>query len=206
MRESALCVHEAKALYIINQVTGIGETEAKELRSLAGGILELARIPEEQLLQFFGIGPKRAAKLRALTEWSLLLSEIRQTSCEPIRSPVDLANLLMIEMALLEREELRLASLNTKNKVLSIETVYKGSLNSAVVRVCEILRFPIIQNAASFILIHNHPSGDPTPSPEDVRVTEIINGCARQLDLDLLDHLIIGHNRFVSLKERSLGF
>ena len=206
MKERALKLHEAKALYIINEVTGIGETAAKELLWLSGGVLPLARAPEEKLMQFFGIGPKRAAKLRALTEWSLLLSQVQQAECTSIRSPIDLANLLMMEMALLEREELRLASLNTKGKVIAIETVYKGSLNSAVVRVCEILRVPIIQNAASFILIHNHPSGDPTPSPEDVRVTQMIVEAGALLDIDVLDHLIIGRNRFVSLKERGLGF
>ncbi len=90
--------------------------------------------------------------------------------------------------------------------IIDMETVYRGSLNSAVVRIAELLRLPIALQSASMIMMHNHPSGDPTPSPEDVRITELVKESAKQMDIDLLDHLIIGRNRFVSLKERGLGF
>ncbi|HMN31537.1 MAG TPA: JAB domain-containing protein, partial [Caldilineaceae bacterium] len=115
-------------------------------------------------------------------------------------------NLLMLEMGLLEQEQLRVVLLDTKNYVLRLHTVYSGSLNSAVVRVGEIFREAIRANAASCILAHNHPRGDPTPSPEDVRVTEAVVQAGALLDVRVLDHLIIGRNRYVSLKERGLGF
>ena len=96
--------------------------------------------------------------------------------------------------------------LDTKNYVTRIVDVYTGSLNAAVVRVGEVFRAAIRANAAAIIVVHNHPSGDPTPSPEDVRVTEMVVEAGRLLDIAVLDHLIIGRNRFVSLKERRLGF
>ena len=206
MEESTSRLYEAKALYIISQVTGLGEATARELIRSSGGIWALARTPEQQLRQFSGIGPRRAAKLSALTEWALLLGQLRLDDNVIVRSPSEVANLLMLEMGLLDREELRIISLDTRNRVISINTIYKGSLNSALIRICEVMKFPILSNAASFILIHNHPSGDPDPSPEDVRITMLIRESATQLDLDFMDHLIIGRNRFVSLKERGLGF
>ena len=96
--------------------------------------------------------------------------------------------------------------LDTKNYVIRINNVYIGSLNSAAVRVGEIFRDAIRANSASIIVVHNHPSGDPTPSPEDVRVTEMMVEAGQLLDIEVLDHLVIGRNTFVSLKERKLGF
>jgi DNA repair protein RadC len=123
-----------------------------------------------------------------------------------VRSPLDVANLLMLEMSLLEQEQLRVVLLDTKNYIIRVHTVYTGSLNSAVVRISEVFREPIRTNSAAIAVAHNHPSGDPTPSPEDVRVTEMIVEAGALLDIDVLDHLIIGRNRFVSMKERGLGF
>jgi DNA repair protein RadC len=123
-----------------------------------------------------------------------------------VRSPADIANLLMLEMGLLEQEHLRTVLLDTKNYVLRVSTVYTGSLNTAVVRVGEVFREAIRVNCASIIVVHNHPSGDPTPSPEDVRVTEMLVDAGKLLDIAVLDHVVIGRNRYVSLKERGLGF
>jgi len=94
----------------------------------------------------------------------------------------------------------------TKNHVVGSPVVYQGSANMAVVRVGEVFREAVKQNAVSLILVHNHPSGDPTPSPEDVAVTREVVQAGKILDIDVLDHLVIGHQRFVSLKERGLGF
>lgn len=123
-----------------------------------------------------------------------------------IRSPLDVANLLMMEMGLLEQENLRAVLLDSKNYVTRTITVYAGSLNTAVIRVGEVFREAIRANSAALILAHNHPSGDPTPSPEDVRVTEMIIQAGDLLDIRVLDHLVIGRNRFVSMKERDLAF
>ncbi|MCA9928273.1 MAG: hypothetical protein KC419_07350, partial [Anaerolineales bacterium] len=96
--------------------------------------------------------------------------------------------------------------LDTRNRVLHTPTIYIGSLNTSVVRVGELFRAAIKENAAALIVAHNHPSGDPSPSPEDVRVTRNIVKAGKLLDIEVLDHVVIGHHRFVSLKERGLGF
>ena len=123
-----------------------------------------------------------------------------------IRTPADAANLVLTEMGLLEQEHLRVMLLDTKNCVLETPTIYVGSLNTSLIRVGELFREAIRANCASLIVLHNHPSGDPTPSPEDVAVTRQIVEAGKLLDVEVLDHLIIGRQRFVSLKERGLGF
>jgi len=123
-----------------------------------------------------------------------------------IKSPADAANLVMFDMGLLDHEELRVILLDTKNHVLGIETVYKGNVNTSVIRTAELFREAVRRNCAAIIVVHNHPSGDPTPSPEDVRVTEQIDQAGKVLDIEVLDHLIVGQQRYVSLKERGLGF
>ena len=112
----------------------------------------------------------------------------------------------MLEMSLLDQEQLRTVLLDTKNYVTRVVTVYTGSLNAAMVRVGEVFKATVHANDAGIVVVHNHPSGNPTPSPEDVRVTEAIIQAGRLLDVDVLDHIVIGRNRFVSLKERRLGF
>jgi DNA repair protein RadC len=96
--------------------------------------------------------------------------------------------------------------LDTKNYVTHIERVYQGSVNMSVVRTAEVFRPAVSRNSPFIIIVHNHPSGDPTPSPEDVRTTEQLVKAGKHLDIEVLDHLIIGHQRFVSMKERQLGF
>ena len=123
-----------------------------------------------------------------------------------VRSPADAAGLLMAEMGLLEKEHLRALLLDTKNHVLGSPTIYVGSVNTTLIRVAEIFQAAIKVNCAGIIVAHNHPSGDPTPSPEDVAVTERIVSAGKLLDIEVLDHLVIGHQRYVSLKERRLGF
>ena len=109
-------------------------------------------------------------------------------------------------MSLLEQEQLRVLMLDTKNRVIRTHTQYVGSLNANHMRVGELFREAIRANCAAIIVAHNHPSGDPTPSPEDVQVTREIVKAGETLDIDVLDHLIIGQQRYVSLKERGLGF
>jgi DNA repair protein RadC len=109
-------------------------------------------------------------------------------------------------MDALDQEHLVVISLDAKNRVLSQETLYIGNVNTSIIRIAEIFRLAIRQNAPAIIISHNHPSGDPDPSPEDVRVTRQIVEAGKMLDIDVLDHLVIGHQRYVSLKERGLGF
>ena len=123
-----------------------------------------------------------------------------------IHSPQDAADLVIYEMSALEQEHLRVIQLDTRNRVVNIEEVYRGSLNSSQVRVGELFKGAVRRNLAAIIVVHNHPSGDPTPSPDDIALTRQITQAGKLLDIEVLDHLVIGQGRFISLKERGLGF
>ena len=181
---------------------GVAVALQHRFKSLKG----IARSTMSELQEIPYLGKTGAARLKAALQLGRRLYEEDDHARPHIRSPADAANLVMMEMSLLEREELRLILLNTKNRVLEIPTVYVGNLNSSIIRVGELFTFALRANAASMVALHNHPSGDPTPSPEDVRVTESIVAAGELLDIELMDHIIIGGNRFVSLKERRLGF
>lgn len=131
---------------------------------------------------------------------------LRPVARDTISSPADVAALLLVEMSQLSQEQLRVVCLDTKNHVQTIHTVYQGCVNSSAVRVAEVFREPIRRNSAAIIVAHNHPSGDPTPSPEDVAVTRQLVDAGKLLDIAVLDHLIIGQGQWVSLRERRLGF
>jgi DNA repair protein RadC len=112
----------------------------------------------------------------------------------------------MPRLRCLNQEELWVLLLNTRNQVLGMEAIYKGSLNTSMVRLSEVFRPAIEAPAAAVIVAHNHPSGDPSPSPEDVSITRQMAQAGDLLDITLLDHLIIGDGVHISLKERGLGF
>jgi DNA repair protein RadC len=122
-----------------------------------------------------------------------------------INSPVDAAEILRPFLEPLDHEELWMLLLNVRNRVIKVVRLYVGSVNTSYIRVAEIYKEAIIENASGILLAHNHPSGDPSPSPEDVAVTRVIAEAGKLLDIDLLDHLILGYNnRFTSLKDRGL--
>ncbi len=179
---------------------------AERLLASFRGLAGLARANPTELTSERGIGPAKVAQLKAALELGKRLLVASPEERPQIRSPADAANLVMLEMGLLEQEELRVMLLDTKNRVLHMHTVYRGSLNTSLIRVAEVFRDAIRANCASLIVVHNHPSGDPMPSPEDISVTKEIVAAGKLLDVDVLDHLIIGRQCFVSLKERGLGF
>jgi DNA repair protein RadC len=190
--------------------TGVPEENvvrvSQRLLSTFGNLAGLAQASPAELIAARGLGPAKAAQLKAALELGRRLLVEAPDQRPQVRSPADAANLLMSEMSLLEQEHLRVMLLDTKNRVLGSPTVYVGSLTTSLIRVGELFREAIRTNSASVIIAHNHPSGDPTPSPEDVAVTRQIAEAGKLLDVDVLDHLIIGRQRFVSLKERGLGF
>jgi DNA repair protein RadC len=123
-----------------------------------------------------------------------------------INSPGDAAQLFMPFIASLDHEEMWVINLDTRNRVMSLVALYKGSVNSSQVRIGEVFRQSIAENSSAIIVGHNHPSGDATPSPDDVTVTRAMVQAGKLLDIDVLDHLVISGDRWVSLKERGLGF
>jgi len=136
----------------------------------------------------------------------LLRAMLHPNPRDQIKSPTDAAGLLMLEMSALDQEHLRTVLLDTKNRVQAITTVYVGSVNSAMIRVGEVFKAALAWNSAALIVVHNHPSGDPTPSPEDVLMTHQIVAAGKLLDIEVLDHLVIGQGRYCSMRERGLGF
>jgi DNA repair protein RadC len=166
----------------------------------------LARASELELAGIPGVGPARAAQLVAAFELGRRLLADWPSGRWSIRGPSDIADRLILQMGRLEREELRVVILDTKNHVLRVQTVYQGNVSSSLVRVGELFRDAVRVNAAGVILVHNHPSGDPTPSPDDLHLTAEALAAGRLLDIALLDHLVIGHDAFVSLRDRGIAF
>jgi DNA repair protein RadC len=171
-----------------------------------GGISGLQRAPLEELCNQRGIGEAKAAQIKAAIELGRRLALESPEERPAVNSPADAAALVAYEMSALEQEHLRVILLDTRNRVLEIVEIYKGSVNSSQIHVGEIFKPAIRRNAPALIVVHNHPSGDPTPSPDDVAVTRAIVQAGKLLDVDVLDHMVIGQGRWVSLKERGLGF
>jgi len=195
----------AELLAILLGLPDLGQAEA--LLARYEGLNGLARAPLTELTGHYrGIGLRKAHQLKAAFELGRRCVVAPPTERLRIKSPADAAGLLLAEMGALEQEELRTIIVDTKNQVLKIHTVYVGSLNTAVVRIAEVFREAIRLNAAAIIVVHNHPSSDPTPSAEDVHVTRQLVEAGKLLSIDVLDHLILGNQSWLSLKERGLGF
>ncbi len=170
------------------------------------GLAGLAAATELELAAISGVGGAKAAQLIAAFELGRRLMADWPAGRWSIRGPHDIAERLILQMGRLEREELRVVILDTKNHVLRVQTVYQGNVSSSLVRVGELYRDAVRLNAASVILVHNHPSGDPTPSPDDLHLTAEALAAGRLLDIDLLDHLVIGHDAYISLRDRGVSF
>ena len=170
------------------------------------GLTGLARATGPELEAIPGVGVARAAQLLAAFELGRRLLADWPSGRWSIRSPRDVADRLILQMGRLEREELRVVILNTKNVVLRVSTAYQGNVSASLVRVGELFRDAVRLDASGIILVHNHPSGDPTPSPDDLHLTAEALAAGRLLDIDLLDHLVIGHDAYVSLRDRGVSF
>jgi DNA repair protein RadC len=171
-----------------------------------GGFLGLQKLDVRELMRLHGLGPAKATLLKSALEIGRRLALVSMADRPPISSPEDVAQIYGVEMAPLEQEQLRVVLLDTKNKVIDMRIVYQGSVNEATVRVGELFRDAVRLNAVGVILMHNHPSGDPTPSSADVALTADVVAAGRLLDITVLDHLIIGQGKHTSLKRLGLGF
>lgn len=153
-----------------------------------------------------GVGASTAARIKASLAVGQRMATEELAERASITSPADAARLVAYEMSTLPEEHFRVILLNTRNYVIEIVALYKGSVNSAQIRVAEVFQAAIARRATSIIIVHNHPSGDPTPSPDDVAITRVIVEAGKMLDIDVLDHIIVGQGSWVSLKDRGLGF
>ncbi|TAL12112.1 MAG: DNA repair protein RadC [Chloroflexota bacterium] len=170
------------------------------------GLTGIARASGLELEAIAGVGAAKAAQLQAAFELGRRLLADWPTARWAVRSPADVADRLVLQMGRLEREELRVVILNTKNVVQRVVTAYQGNLSASVVRVGELFRDAVRLTAAGIILVHNHPSGDPTPSPDDLHLTAEALAGGRLLDISVLDHLVIGHDAWVSMRDRGIAF
>jgi DNA repair protein RadC len=203
----ALSNPELLAIILGKGAPGINAVQlAQELLEQFGGLSGIHRADYDDLVKTRGIGPAKAAQLRAAVELGRRLAVSVLEDRPAIQSPEQAAELVMYEMGALNQEHLRVLLLDTRNHLLRISEVYQGSLNTSLIRIGEVFRDAVRDNAASVIVVHNHPSGDPTPSPEDVVVTRAMVEAGGLLDIEVLDHLVIGTGRFVSLKSKGLGF
>jgi DNA repair protein RadC len=167
---------------------------------------DLANADLHELTEVAGVGEARAAQLVAAFEIGRRSQIANGAQRWTIRAPRDVADRLLPEMARLEREELRVLLLNAKNGVIRQSTVYVGNVSAALVRVAELFRDAVRAHAAGLIVVHNHPSGDPEPSPDDLHLTAEAIAAGRLLDIPLLDHVILATDGFVSLRDRGIAF
>ena len=167
-----------------------------------GGLGGLMSAGFHELSNEYGLGPAKTAQLKAALEIGKRLSALQPDKKYQVRSADDAARLVRLELMYLDHEETHVLILDTKNQVIEHIKSYKGTVNSSVLRSAEIFRPAVVRNCPHVIVCHNHPSGDPMPSPEDIEVTKQLARAGELLDITLLDHIIIGNPRYVSLKER----
>jgi len=190
--------------------TGSAQESALALASrLLGqfdGLVGLARTGFAELCAERGLGEAKAAQVQAALELGRRLVATGPEERAVIRYPQDVANLLQGEMGLLDQEEMRVILLNTRNQVLGTSQVYRGNVHTAIVRIGELFREALRQNAPAIVLAHNHPSGDPTPSGEDIAMTKQAIEAGELLDIDVVDHIILAQGRWESMQTKKLAF
>ncbi len=166
------------------------------------GLRFLMNASIEELSNIKGIGEVKAVQLLAAFELGKRINRLQFDDRYRIKGPEDCANFMMDEMRFLEQEHFICLYLNTKNQIIARETIFKGSLNASIVHPREVFKEALRRSSSSIICLHNHPSGDPTPSREDIEVTKRLVECGKIIGIEILDHIIIGEHKYVSLKEK----
>jgi DNA repair protein RadC len=182
----------------------VRENTASELLSQFPTLKDLAEATTEELSNVKGQGQNRARQLLAAMELGRRLYTLPADKPQIIRCPQDVFDILGPDMQLLDREHFRVINLSTKNAILSVDTVSIGGLSTTVVHPRETYKGAVRRSSAAILAVHNHPSGDPTPSKEDIEVTKRLAEAGKLLSIELFDHVIIGHGKYVSLKEKGI--
>lgn len=176
------------------------------LLTRAGSLKELYRMCPDEIAETEGLGKSAGVAIQAAFELGRRLVIETSPNTATIRSPGDAASILMPRFGHLDQEHFVVMFLDTRNRVIGTKVLYTGTIDTTMIRVAEVFKSAIKRNAPQIVVAHNHPSGDPTPSPDDVAITKQIVEAGKLLDIEVQDHIVVGHNRFVSLRERGLGF
>lgn len=186
--------------------TGHALEQAQGILAAVDGLRGLARADQHVLGEVQGIGSAQAARVMAALELGRRLMAESPEGRWQIRAPSDAANMLMPLIGHREQECFVVLYLDTRNRVMDREILYQGTLNSSLVRIVEVFRGAARRNCASIVVAHNHPSGDPSPSPEDIALTRRLVEAGKLMEVDVLDHIVVGRTQYVSLRERGAGF
>jgi DNA repair protein RadC len=201
--QGAGVLNDAELLAILLRVGVKGASAVQigqRLLFLFGGLDGLRRVTFTEMCDVDGVGPAKAAQIKAAIELGRRMARLTPDERVLITSPQDVADQVQYKMASLEQEELWVLLLDSRNHHLRTEQLYRGSLNSSSVRPAEIYKAGIRHNAAALIIVHNHPSGDPSPSPEDIHLTRMLIEAGQMLELPILDHIVVGSRGITSIK------
>jgi DNA repair protein RadC len=202
-KQGASALNDAELLAILLRVgmPGISAVHmGQRLLYLFEGLEGLQRATFSELCQVEGVGPAKAAQIKAAIEVGARIAKKQPEERGLITSPQDVADQVQYKMANLEQEELWVLLLDSRNHHIRTEQLYRGSLNSSSVRLAEVFKSGIRHNAAALIIVHNHPSGDPSPSAEDVHLTRMLIESGKMLEMPILDHVIVGARGIASIK------
>ncbi|MAS34181.1 MAG: hypothetical protein CL610_09245 [Anaerolineaceae bacterium] len=207
-QHGAGALSNAELLAIILR-TGTSQENAVNLaqRILAhyDGLPGLAEAPLSDLVGIKGLGEAKVAQIGAALELAKRLMTTQPNTRTSVHRAEDAVK-VVADMCYLQQEHVRIILLDLARYVMAVPTVYIGTVNASVLRVSEVLREAVIRNSPAVIVVHNHPSGDPTPSPEDIELTRTLHAAAQLMDIHLVDHLIIGRHGWTSLRQSGLGF
>jgi DNA repair protein RadC len=181
------------------------QKQAAYLLSQYGGIQKLAGIPVAEMRHVPGLTPEQIIRLAAAFELARRLNGYSDCEQQTINEAAD-AMRLVADMHHLKQEQVRLILLDLNNRVIAVPTLYIGTLHGTVLRAAEVFREALLHNCPAFILVHNHPLGEPAPSPEDIEITRALIAAGKLLDIQVLDHLIVAEQGWCSLKQQGLAF
>ena len=200
--EKALANHELLAILLRTGIKGTNVISvALQVLNAFDDLYYLKTVSLEELMMVSGIGKTKAIELKAAIELGMRITQAPQLKMGQITSSRQVGEMMLAEMCDLQQEHVVVLYLNTKNEIIKKETIFKGGLNSSVAHPREIFKGAVRYSAVRIAIVHNHPSGCPDPSDADISFTRRVAECGELMGVELLDHLIIGQNRYLSLKE-----